>query len=681
MAFIRFHRWQGQHNAWRCIVLMSLSLLALLVILPGAPLAADDEPVQAPEFPAGLEWLNTDKPLRIADLRGKVVLLDFWTYSCINCMHVIPELAYLEQKYRSELVVIGVHSAKFTNEEDTDNIRQAILRYGVEHPVVNDLGLHIMQSYAVRAWPTIMVVKPDGTVRGYVTGEDNRDVLEQVIDELITEARKQGILNETPITYRLEKNRYVGGALSFPGKVYAHAGSKRLFIADSHHNRIVVTDLDGDVLTVAGSGVIGKDDGDFATATFHHPQGVLLDGNTLYVADTENHLIRRLDMEARTVTTIAGTGEQSYIRNASGHGTQVALNSPWALERIGTQLFIAMAGPHQVWVMNLESGSLKPYAGSGREGITDGPRLVGRMAQPSGLTSDGTYLFVADSESSAIRALGLGPNGGLWTIMGEGLFEFGDRDGSGKDEVRLQHPLGIAYHDGSLYVADTYNHKIKKIDPATASASTYLGSGKAGYKDGKDAEFYEPGGISVAGGKLYIADTNNHAIRVADLRTDEVTTLRVRGLSIPTAVVGFSDTRFSIEEIINVPTQPIKAGKAGRVMLEIELPAGYQLNPRAPLTYRVEVRGEGITVADKDQHFNSVAPKLPLAIPFQAAAGQHQAALDIDLTFYYCREDNTGICAIQSTRWNVLLHTVEDDTAVEPVVSYKAEPPVSQRKL
>jgi sugar lactone lactonase YvrE len=443
----------------------------------------------------------------------------------------------------------------------------------------------------------------------------------------------------------------------------------------------VVTDLEGSVLTVAGSGAIGKADGDFATASFHHPQGMTLDGELLYVADTKNHLIRRLDLAAHTVTTVAGTGEQARVRNVSGHGTQIALNSPWALERIGTQLFIAMAGPHQVWVLNLETGDLEPYAGSGREGITDGPRRVGRMAQPSGLTSDGTHLFVADSESSAIRALSLGPNGGLWTIMGQGLFEFGDEDGSDKDEVRLQHPLGIVYHDGVLYVADTYNHKIKKIDPTKATATTYLGNGKPGHKDGKDAEFYEPSGLSVAGGKLYIADTNNHAIRVADLTTAEVTTLRVRGLSIPTAIVGFREARFRLEEIINVAPQPVKAGEAGRVTLELALPAGYHLNPRAPLTYRVEVRGEGISVAEEDRRFHRVAPRLPLTIPFQASAGQHQAALDIDLTFYYCREDNTGVCAIHSARWNVLLRTVDDGTAVEPVVSYTAEPPMVQKKL
>ncbi|MEE9149724.1 MAG: thioredoxin-like domain-containing protein, partial [Candidatus Tectomicrobia bacterium] len=302
--------WLGQHRTTMHVVVV-LSLLTLL-IMPRGELMAEQRPlVRAPEFPAGLEWLNTDTPLSLAALRGKVVLLDFWTYCCINCMHIIPDLTYLEHKYPNELVVIGVHSAKFSNERESDNIRQAILRYDIEHPVVNDHEFRIWRDYAVRAWPTMMVITPAGYVFGYLSGEGNREILVQVIDDLVAEARSNGTLNETPATFASEKDKSIDEALSFPGKVYAHAPSNRLFIADSNNNRIVVADLAGQVLDVAGSGTTGKADGDFATATFNHPQGMSLDGNTLYVADTENHLIRRLDLDTRTVTTIAGTGKQA----------------------------------------------------------------------------------------------------------------------------------------------------------------------------------------------------------------------------------------------------------------------------------------------------------------------------------------------------------------------------------
>jgi NHL repeat len=478
------------------------------------------------------------------------------------------------------------------------------------------------------------------------------------------------------ITSAQAPDAYAQGVLSFPGKIYAHAPSQRLFIADSNHNRIVIADFAGQVLAVAGSGAIGQADGPFLTATFNHPQGMTLDGHVLYVADTENHLIRRLDLIAQTVTTIAGTGEQARQSNVPGTGTQVSLNSPWDLQGIGTQLFIAMAGPHQVWVMDLETGYVQPYAGSGREGMVDGPRQQAGMARPSDITSDGARLFVADNETSAIRVLDLGAEGTVRTIVGAGLFAFGDRDGTGKGNVRLQHPLGLDYHDGVLYVADTYNHKIKKINPATATSMTYLGTGQPGHGDGTTPTFYEPGGVSIAADKLYIADTNNHAIRVANLGTGAVSTLRLHGLAAPAAVAGFTSTSFSPDETIKVAPQQVRAGQAGEVAVHLDLPPGYHLNPRAPLTYRVEVQGEGIIISEQERRFQAIAPPLPLAIPFQAVAGMHQAALDIDMTFYYCREDNTGVCAIQSVRWHVPLHTVDGGTVLAPRLSYKATAPV-----
>ncbi len=637
--------------------------------------------VRAPEFPEGMQWLNTDKPLRLAELRGKIVLLDFWTYCCINCMHILPDLAYLEHKYRNELVVIGVHAAKFANEREADNIRQAILRYEIEHPVVNDHQFQIWQHYTARAWPTLILIRPDGYVLGYFSGEGNREILVKVIDELIAESTRAGILDRTPLSFALEKDRVVNDALSFPGKVEAHAASNRLFIADSNHNRIVIADLEGHVLAVAGSGDVGRADGDFATASFNHPQGMVLNGERLYVADTENHLLRQLDLKDHTVTTIAGTGEQAREYNIPGSGTQVALNSPWDLHLLGADLFIAMAGPHQIWVMHLDTGDLEPYAGSGREDIIDDARLQAAMAQPSGLTSDGEQLFVTDSETSAIRAVTLGLNGRVQTIIGEGLFEFGDQDGTGKETVRLQHPLGVAYHDGLLYVADTYNHKIKKIGPATSTSVTYLGTGQPGREDGATPSFFEPGGVSVAAGRLYIADTNNHAIRVADLTTGEVYTLRLKGLAIPPTVSGFSRTAFGPEDVIDVPIQQVQAGQPGQLQVDLKLPPGYRLNPQAPFTYQVEASGEGLTIADVDRHVSTMAPELPFTIAFQAEPEEHQAELAIDLTFYYCREDETGVCAIQSVHWNVPLRVVDSPLVTALMVSYMAMEPEAKHQL
>jgi DNA-binding beta-propeller fold protein YncE len=252
-------------------------------------------------------------------------------------------------------------------------------------------------------------------------------------------------------------------------------------------------------------------------------------GDHLYVADTENHLLREVDLKAHQVRTLAGTGAQAREFNRGGVGREVALNSPWDLAWVNGSLFIAMAGPHQIWRMELSSGQLSPHAGSGREGLEDGPLGEAALAQPSGITTDGKLLYVADSEVSAIRTVDLHPAGRVRTLVGLDLFEFGDRDGEG-DEVRLQHPLGVHFLDGRLYVADTYNHKVKVIDPSLRACQGLFGNGRPGHEDGRTATFYEPGGISSAGGYLSIADTNNHAIRMANLVSGQVSTLALSGL-------------------------------------------------------------------------------------------------------------------------------------------------------
>ena len=516
------------------IFFASLFLIGLIVLVLRELrfLRALSERVIAPELKGGIAWLNTSKPIQLAELRGKVILLDFWTYCCINCMHVTPDLKRLEAEYPKELFVIGVHSAKFTNEKKTENIRQAILRYEIEHPVVNDGNHVIWRTYSVRAWPTLVLIDPEGYIISYFSGEGNYDMLDKAIEKTITTFRKRNLINENPIHFNLEKNKLGPSNLSFPGKILADESSGRLFIADSNHNRIVVTNLKGEVIDVAGNREIGKKDGTFAETSFNHPQGMAINDNILYVADTENHLIRELDLGVRTVKTIAGTGKQASFMATGGMGVHSPLNSPWDITFIDNKLYIAMAGAHQIWVMDLSTNLFQPYAGSGQEARIDGSLDSCALAQPSGITTDGIKLYFADSEVSSIRSADLDPNGEVNTIVGRDLFVFGDRDGKGNN-VRLQHPLGILYRDGLLYVADTYNNKIKVINPMDKTSTTFLGTGKSGDKDGREAEFYEPGGLSFADGKFYIADTNNHAIRSVDAKTRIATTLKISGLKSP----------------------------------------------------------------------------------------------------------------------------------------------------
>ena len=353
-------------------------------------------------------------------------------------MHIIPDLKKLETKYSKELAVIGVHSAKFQNEREAENIRQAILRYGIEHPVINDSNFAIWQAYGARAWPTLVLIDPEGDIIGSETGEGHYEILDRLIGELISRYRSKNLINEKSFPLSLEKYKQGPSFLSFPGKVLADEASNRLFIADSNHNRVVITNLEGEVLDIAGNGETGRRDGAFKDASFHHPQGMTLQGDNLYVADTENHLIRKLDLKAKTVKTIAGTDKQAAFLDTGGMGTFSSLNSPWDLVYLDGRLYIAMSGAHQLWVMDLETTVFQPFAGSGAEGRTDGLLDKSTLAQPSGITVSGKRLYFADSEVSSIRYVDLEKKE-VKTVIGHDLFVFGDVDGQG-DEVRLQHP-------------------------------------------------------------------------------------------------------------------------------------------------------------------------------------------------------------------------------------------------
>lgn len=483
--------------------------------------------IRAPEFPADLSWLNVPEPLSMRALRGKIVLLDFWTFCCINCMHIIPELKKLEERFPDTLVVIGVHSPKYYAEQVLENVRQAVLRYDVEHPVISDSNHAVWDSYAVNAWPTIALVNPEGRLVGEQPGEFEADALAPTIEQVEAEFDRRGLLNRTPIRMSLEKDRQPERTLNFPGKVVADSG--RLFIADSSHHRILITDLEGNIQEVIGSGKAGLNDGSFQEASFHGPQGMAVNGSILYVADTENHSIREVDLEKRRVRLIAGTGEQARLSRRSGPAPSTALSSPWDLALDNGMLYIANAGNHQIWVLNTAAGQLDRFAGTGREALHDDTLQRCALAQTSGLSFVDGNLYFADSETSSIRVARIAEDR-VETIVGEGLFDFGDIDGRGS-EVRLQHCLGVAYHDGMLYAADSYNNKIKLIDPRVRSSQTFLGTGEAGLQDGPgmQARFWEPGGLWASDGRLYVADTNNHAIRVADVQTAAVSTLEITG--------------------------------------------------------------------------------------------------------------------------------------------------------
>lgn len=613
----------------------------------GAGSLAGDTP--APEFPEGLDWLNTATPLSLAALRGKVVLLDFWTYGCINCIHILPDLERLEEEFAEELVVIGVHSAKFVNESASDNIRQVILRYGIDHPVVNDRDFAVWDAWGAGAWPTTVVVDPAGNVVGGHAGEGVYDVVQPVIASLVAEFDATGALDRTPVDLVPERSRQPSRILSFPGKVTVDAGGSRLFIADTGHHRIVAAHpTTGDVLGVYGSGRRGFADGDAVAASFDSPQGLAFDaaGAVLYVADTNNHAIRTVDTATGRVGTLVGTGRLGWPPTG-GTIPGLDLNSPWDLLVDGTTMYVAMAGHHQVWTVDLDAGVALPLVGSGREGVLNGPFDQAELAQPSGLAlSDDGILYLADSESSSIRSADLvAPVGRTALVAGasESLFDFGSEDGTGED-ARFQHPLGVVIRptDGTLIVADTYNSRLRRLDPVTREVTTLAG-GEQGWRDGSDPLFYEPGGIAVAGETLYVADTNNHAIRVVDLTTTDTSTMVLKGIETFEPPPGSADYRGTVVDV-----EPIEvAAGEGEIVLDIALPDGHRVNAEAPSSLLL---GPADVVAAAGGPVDLTGTELPVHVPVTFRGSGELLA---DATIIYCRDEATTLCLIEQVRFAV----------------------------
>jgi thiol-disulfide isomerase/thioredoxin len=609
----------------------------------------------APDFPQGAEWFNTDKPLSLKDLRGKLVLLDFWTSGCINCIHIIPDLKKLESEFPDVLVIIGVHSAKFLNERGSESIREAILKNDLEHPVINDKDFEIWDSYNASAWPTLVLIDPKGKIVGIKTGEGVYNVLEPVISSAVKEYDNiGGILNRTPIKFALEKDKISKSLLSFPGKIAADAESSRIFITDSDNNRILVLKVNNsgdnaEVEDVIGNGKAGSGDGSYADAEFNKPQGITYYKGKLYVADTENHIIREIDLDTKQVKTIAGTGEQSTDFGFIGYGDArtTALNSPWDLIVLNGALYIAMAGPHQLWKMDLGTGEIGTYAGSGRENLTDGSFKTCALAQPSGITTDGNKLYFADAESSSIRSADIGSNGKVRTIVGEGLFTFGDVDGTGSG-VRLQHPLGITYNntDGLLYVTDTYNSKIKTINPKTKEAVTYSGTGTKGSRNGTgEAQFNEPGGLVIMNGKIFITDTNNNLIRVIDMNTKDVSTVVIGNPGKLMAGV-ISNKHAKGKNVIKLKHMGLKEG-ASKIKFNFTLPEGFKINEEA--NPQIMLTSDGNIVDSIETEINTNSPMFE----FPVKLNQGMGILNLEILVYYCETKNIGICKFKDLHFEI----------------------------
>ncbi|KAL9332441.1 hypothetical protein ACSQ67_002051 [Phaseolus vulgaris] len=624
-----------------------------------------------PEFPSKLDWLNT-APLQFRrDLKGKIVLLDFWTYCCINCMHVLPDLDALEKKYKdTPFVVVGVHSAKFDNEKDSEAIRNAVLRYGISHPVVNDGDMFLWRNLGINSWPTFAIVGPDGKLLAQLAGEGHKKDLDDFVEAALLFYGKQNILDNTPISLSLEKDndpRLLTSPLKFPGKLAVDVLNNRLFISDSNHNRIVVTDLDGNfIVQIGSSGEEGLKDGSFDDATFNRPQGLAYNAkkNILYVADTENHALREIDFVNEKVRTLAGNGTKGSDYVGGGKGDTQLLNSPWdvCFHPLEEKIYIAMAGQHQIWEHNLLAATSRAFSGDGYERNLNGSSSTNTsFAQPSGLSlsQDLSKIYIADSESSSIRAVDL-KTGGSQLLAGgdpmfsDNLFKFGDQDGIGSD-VLLQHPLGVLCgNDGEIYIADSYNHKIKKLDPTSKRVNTIAGTGKAGFKDGTavKAQLSEPAGIVEGNnGRLFISDTNNSLIRYLDLNADEteLRTLELKGIQPPKPK---SRSFKRLRRRASADTLPITidaiSSNEGNLSIKISLPSEYHFSKEARSKFSVDIEPEDAVNIEPLDGF--ISPEGSATLHFKRSSNSASMGR-INCKVYYCKEDE--VCLYQSLLFEV----------------------------
>jgi hypothetical protein len=555
-------------------------------------------------------------------------------------------LRRLRAQFPEELVVIGVHSAKFPTEKMTENIYHAVKRHGIEHPVVNDAGFKIWNSYAVRAWPTLVLIDPNGRIAGEVSGEILAEDFAQNILEVIEQ--NQEILIRAPLDRTGPVPQEPVQPLRYPSRVLL--SDETLYIADTGHHRILEVHLDengigGELVRVIGAGQPAFKDGPAGTAAFHSPHGLGLQGSpgsgTLFVADTENHAVRAVDLESGEVRTLAGTGKKAHGRPEVTEPGEIPLRSPWAVLPVDTLLLVAMAGSHQVWVITQNGeGALErlgPFAGNGNEALVDGPVGQSSFNQPSDLALGMGHLFVADPEASAVRAISLHENPQTVTLIGQGLFDFGDQDGP-TDSALLQHPVGLDFYDGKIYLADTYNNKIKVLDPAAGHVETLIGSGRPELQDGPflSASLHEPEGLRVHRGRLYIADTNNHQVRVADLTSWQMHTFRMRGLErLPAGEAA------QVEETVLSPVSA--ASGTLRLKLEVQMPAGYVRNPDAPLMVRT---------GGSQPAVYSFAPAEEILIVEQL---QTTRDLSLEVVIYYCQEEKHQVCLIHHGRLRVPL--------------------------
>lgn len=582
----------------------------------------------APEFPP-TQWIFSE-PIKLASLRGKIVLLDFWTYSCINCIHSLEEIKRLEEKWKNELIVLGIHSGKFPNEHNLQNLKNAVLKYKITHPVANDSNFQIWELYGISAWPSFVLIDPQGRIVARKVGERIFDVFDKLIEKLVLRSDIKQVLKADTVQLQKEnlkpiKNTY----LYFPSKITISPSGRELFISNSGANNVLVVHTQtGSILEEIG-GKEGFENGNFSSVKFSNPQGIYYKNENLFLADAANHAIRKIDLISKHVSTLIKPNENF----------KTSPRSPWDLSFWNSDLIIAMAGTHQIWIFDSKN-NFKTYIGNGEEDLGDENSKNSRLAQPSAIVVYENKIYFLDSETSSLRVYDPKEDK-VKTLIGKGLFQFGDVDGK-KDSALMQHPLGITAENQKIFIADTYNHKIKYYDLKSQNLVTLAGTGKAEFKDGEfsKASFNEPSGLLYWNDNLYVVDTNNHSLRILYLKDQKVETQEL----FYSEKLAMKKLNMLNETDVSLPKEEISSSIKS-LIVKWELKENFQWRGKNSFVKFLS-KNEKVFSLDSKKYFPFQSE---MVVPIQLNRGE--TTLEILALLDYCQKENPKICMTEKVKF------------------------------
>lgn len=618
------------------------------------------------------QWLNTSRALEKSDLKDRIILLDFWNYACVSCIQSLPQIKELERRFGSKLLIIGVHSGKFDNQKDPAVIKKSILKYNINYPVIHDAKLELWNRFKVKSWPTFILINPHGkVVKTYVGVEEIADIKQDVKDIL---SKFKFRINREPLPILLEKFSVIGNILSFPSKMeyaanFSYKSSRSLpviFISNVGKNNIIVSSISGDIITKIGSGKSGFRDGDFESASFSSPQGLLYYSNNLYVADLGNNAVRKIDFKSKKVTTLIGSGQKGTIVKGSkklASPRDFALSAPsdieFAPKSSKKSIIISNSGSDQILLYNLKKKTISVLAGNGSQGMDDGSALSSSLSQTSDMAVFDNKIYFIDSESSSLRVIN--EKKIVKTLIGKGLSKFGNKNGK-KDQALMQHPLALHVDDTGVYISDSFNHKIRKYNPSSEKITDFIGSSKKGVSLGASSktDLNEPDGIVSALGNFYISDSNNN--RILSIKRGSLKS-KILDIMPPLKLPkeGFLEYLPNLKKSVD-----IKVASDADLTISIDIKKGWKINELGPsfvnLLRLIKDRQANL-VANFDWHaIKDKKMKLP-----KLKNGKDYL---LQGTIYYCQDKENALCYIKSYEQKIIPDSDEKGVKIKIKIGY-----------